>query len=94
MEQSWKRAKAIFAIILGPPLAWLLLFFLIPLTIVWVYSFGTNVGLTEIAFTGTFSNYARAIEPLYVGIFLKSVGVAGLTTLLCLIVLICIASRI
>jgi spermidine/putrescine transport system permease protein len=86
MEQSWKRAKAIFAIILGPPLAWLLLFFLIPLTIVWVYSFGTNVGLTEIAFTGTFSNYARAIEPLYVGIFLKSVGVAGLTTLLCLIV--------
>ncbi len=86
MEQSWNRAKAIFAIILGPPLAWLLLFFLIPLTIVWVYSFGTNVGLTEIAFTGTFSNYARAIEPLYVGIFLKSVGVAGLTTLLCLIV--------
>ena len=86
MEQSWKRAKAIFAIILGPPLAWLLLFFLIPLTIVWVYSFGTNVGLTEIAFTGTFSNYARAIEPLYVGIFLKSVRVAGLTTLLCLIV--------
>lgn len=86
MEQSWKRAKAIFAVILGPPLAWLLLFFLIPLTIVWVYSFGTNVGLTEIAFTGTFSNYARAIEPLYVGIFLKSVGVAGLTTLLCLII--------
>ena len=86
MEQSWKRAKTIFAVILGPPLAWLLLFFLIPLTIVWVYSFGTNVGLTEIAFTGTFSNYARAIEPLYVGIFLKSVGVAGLTTLLCLII--------
>ena len=86
MEQSWKRAKAIFAVILGPPLAWLMLFFLIPLAIVWVYSFGTNVGLTEIAFTGTFSNYARAIEPLYVGIFLKSVGVAGLTTLLCLIV--------
>lgn len=86
MEQSWKRAKAIFAVILGPPLAWLLLFFLIPLTFVWVYSFGTNVGLTEIAFTGTFSNYARAIEPLYVGIFLKSVGVAGLTTLLCLII--------
>jgi spermidine/putrescine transport system permease protein len=86
MEQSWKRAKAIFATVLGPPLAWLLLFFLIPLTIVWVYSFGTNVGLTEIVFTGTFSNYARAIEPLYVGIFLKSVGVAGITTLLCLIV--------
>jgi spermidine/putrescine transport system permease protein len=85
MEQSWRRAKGIFALVLGPPLVWLVLFFLIPLGIVWAYSFGTNVGLTEIAFTGTFSNYARAIEPLYVGIFLKSVGVAGLTTLLCII---------
>ena len=85
MEQSWRRAKGIFALVLGPPLLWLVLFFLIPLGIVWAYSFGTNVGLTEIAFTGTFSNYARAIEPLYVGIFLKSVGVAGLTTVLCII---------
>jgi spermidine/putrescine transport system permease protein len=86
MEQSWTRAKAIFATVLGPPLVWLVLFFIIPLAIVWVYSFGTNVGLTQIAFTGTFSNYARAIEPLYIGIFLKSVGVAGLTTLLCLVI--------
>jgi len=86
MEQSWTRAKAIFATVLGPPLVWLVLFFIIPLAIVWVYSFGTNVGLTQIAFTGTFSNYARAIEPLYIGIFLKSVGVAGLTTSLCLVI--------
>lgn len=86
MEQSWTRAKAIFAAVLGPPLFWLVLFFIVPLAIVWVYSFGTNVGLTEIAFTGTFANYARAIEPLYIGIFIKSVGVAGLTTLLCLVV--------
>jgi spermidine/putrescine transport system permease protein len=86
MEQSWTRAKAIFAAVLGPPLFWLVLFFIVPLAIVWVYSFGTNVGLTEIAFTGTFANYARAIEPLYIGIFIKSVGVAGLTTLLCLVI--------
>ena len=85
MEQSWRKAKSVFALVLGPPLFWLVLFFLIPLAIVWVYSFGTNVGLTEIAFTGTFSNYARAIEPLYVGIFIKSVGVAALTTGLCIV---------
>jgi spermidine/putrescine transport system permease protein len=85
MEQSWRKAKSVFALVLGPPLFWLLLFFLVPLAIVWVYSFGTNVGLTEIAFTGTFSNYARAIEPLYIGIFVKSVGVAALTTGLCIV---------
>lgn len=85
MEQSWKQAKAVFAGALGPPLFWLVLFFLVPLGIVWVYSFGQNAGLTEISFTGTFSNYARAIEPLYLKIFAKSAAVAGLTTVLCLL---------
>lgn len=65
---------------------WLSLFFIIPLAVVWGYSFGRNVGLTEIEISGTFANYARALEPLYLGIFLKSVGVAALTTVICLIV--------
>jgi len=85
MEQSWKQAKAVFAGAMGPPLFWLVLFFLVPLGIVWVYSFGQNAGLTEISFTGTFSNYARAIEPLYLKIFAKSAWVAALTTFLCLV---------
>jgi spermidine/putrescine transport system permease protein len=86
MEQSWKQAKAVFAAALGPPLFWLALFFIVPLAIVWLYSFGQNQGLTEISFTGTFANYARALEPLYLKIFLKSAWVAGLTTALCLVV--------
>ena len=86
MEQSWKQAKAVFAGALGPPLFWLVLFFLVPLAIVWVYSFGQNEGLTEISFTGTFANYARSLEPLYLKILVKSAGVAALTTLLCLVV--------
>ncbi len=85
MEQSWKQAKAVFAGALGPPLFWLILFFIVPLAIVWAYSFGQNDGLTEISFTGTFANYARAIEPLYLKIFVKSAWVAGLTTALCLV---------
>ena len=86
MEQSWKQAKAVFAGALGMPLFWLVLFFLAPLAIVWAYSFGQNVGLTEIAITGTFKNYARAIEPLYLKIFIKSVWVAAITTGLCLVI--------
>ncbi len=86
MEQSWKQAKAVFAGTLGPPLFWLVLFFLVPLAIVWAYSFGNNDGLTDIAITGTFKNYARAIEPLYLKIFVKSAWVAAITTGLCLVI--------
>jgi len=86
MEQSWKTAKSVFITALSAPLVWLVLFFLVPLAIVWAYSFGHNEGLTQIAITGTFKNYARAIEPLYLMIFLKSAWVAGLTTFLCLVI--------
>ena len=66
--------------------AWVAVFFLVPLGIVWLYSFGENRGLTEIALSGTLSNYIRSLQPLYLEIFAKSVVVAGLTTLLCLII--------
>ncbi len=86
MEQTWRQAKAAFAAISIPPVAWLLFFFLIPLAVVWAYSFGENAGPVTIDLTGTFANYVRALEPLYVGIFVKSVVVAAITTLLCLVV--------
>ena len=69
-----------------PPVAWVLAFFLAPLAIVWAYSFGENQGLTGVDISGTLANYVRALQPLYLGIFIKSVFVAGLTTLLCLVI--------
>ena len=84
--QDWKRQRGLFAGIAAAPVGWLLLFFFAPLAIVWAYSFGQNAGLATIEISGTFSNYARAVEPLYLEIFLKSVAVAALTTLLCLII--------
>lgn len=86
MEQTWKQAKAAFAAIAVPPIAWLLFFFLVPLAVIWAYSFGENTGPITIDFTGTFANYFRALEPLYLQIFWKSLIVAGITTLLCLII--------
>jgi spermidine/putrescine transport system permease protein len=84
--QDWKQQKGVFASIASAPIIWLFVFFVVPLGIVWAYSFGRNIGLTEIDISGTFANYGRALEPLYLGIFLKSVGVAALTTLICLVV--------
>jgi spermidine/putrescine transport system permease protein len=69
-----------------PPTLWVAVFFLVPLGIIWAYSFGENLGLTDVSISGTFSNYARAFEPLYLYIFGKSILFAGLTTLLCLII--------
>ena len=86
MEQSWRQAKAVFASMGVPPVFWLVFFFLVPLAVVWAYSFGTNAGPTTIDLTGTFANYSHALQPLYFQIFIKSAIVAGITTLLCLIV--------
>ncbi len=65
---------------------WLLAFFLVPLALVWAMSFGEKVGLIDIAYTWTLDNYARAVDPLYLGVFAKSLWFAGLTTLICLVV--------
>jgi spermidine/putrescine transport system permease protein len=86
MDESWARAKGVFAVVFGPPVVWLAGFFLIPLAIIWAFSFGDNVSLTKIAVDGTFANYAHAVRPLYLGIIWKSLWFAGLTTVLCLIV--------
>ncbi len=86
MDESWKRAKAVFATLAVPPVFWLTAFFLVPLAIIWGYSFGENKNLVEITINGTFANYAHAITPLYLGIILKSFWFAAITTLLCLIV--------
>jgi spermidine/putrescine transport system permease protein len=81
-----KQGRVAFWTTVLPPTLWVAVFFLIPLGIVWAYSFGQNNGLTDVTITGTFKNYARAFEPLYLQIFWKSILVAGLTTLLCLII--------
>ena len=82
--QSWRRSKAAFLVALLPPAGWLAVFFIVPMAVIWGYSFGANVGLTEVAITGTLSNYARALQPLYLGVLVKSLALAALTTGLCL----------
>ena len=86
MPQDSRQSTSAFWATTLPPIFWVVVFFLVPMAIVWGYSFGRNVSLTEISVDGTFSNYARALEPLYLGIMWKSVLIAALTTLLCLII--------
>ncbi|MFO1239661.1 MAG: ABC transporter permease [Sphingomonadaceae bacterium] len=68
------------------PIFWIVVFFIVPMAVVWLYSFGQNTGPADIAISGTLENYKRATEWLYVSIFLKSLAVSALVTLICLVV--------
>ena len=70
----------------GPPAFWLVAFFLVPMAIIWAYSFGHTVGQTSIVIDGSLSNYGRAVAPIYLGILGKSFGIAALTTVLCAVI--------
>lgn len=85
-EQSWRENKQSFWASAFVPLAWTALFFLVPMGIVWAYSFGQNAGLTDIEISGTLDNYKRATEWLYLTIFAKSLLIAALVTVICLVV--------
>ena len=84
--ENWRHNKIVFWLVGIPPTAWLVVFFLIPLGIVWFISFGEKRGVVEIAITGTLDNYIRAVQPLYLQIFWKSIWMAGAATLICLVV--------
>ena len=85
MLQRPSQAPGVFAAVGLPPVVWLFALFLAPLAVIWAYSFGENRTLVDIAITGSWGNYARALKPLYLAILLKSMGFAALTTLLCFI---------
>src|ERR671919_3165735 len=76
--ESWRAQPVVFWAFLLPGALWLLGFFLVPLALVWVLSFGERAGPVDILITWTLENYARALDPLYLGLFWKSVWIAAL----------------
>jgi spermidine/putrescine transport system permease protein len=70
-------------VLIFPSLFWLVVFFAIPLIIVFVYSFFSRGPYGQIVPDFTFKNYGRFFDPLYLKIFARSFKIAGLTTLFC-----------
>ena len=83
---SWKSNRLLFFLTSAPAAFWLVVFFLVPLVFVWVLSFGEVAGIIDISISWTGANYARAFDPLYLGILWQSVWIAGLATAICLLV--------
>lgn len=71
---------------LFPAVFWLMLFFVIPLTIIFVYSFFERGIYGGIEYVFSFNNYYRVIDPLYLKAVLRTVYIASLNTLICLII--------
>lgn len=70
----------------GPVSFWMLLFVLLPLIYVFVISFMTRTQYGGIEYSFTLENYKEILNPLYLKVIWKSLKLAFLTTVICLVV--------
>lgn len=75
-----KKNKSFFAY---PYIIWSALFIVIPLILVFFFSFTVEEG-NKMVFS--LENYQRLINPIYLKVFLRSIILAGVSTIICLLV--------
>jgi len=85
VQSAGNNARVFFAFS-APTIIWLFLFFVVPLGIVWLYSFGENISLTQIKTTWTLENYQRILEPEILKLVGRSFWLAFISTLICLLI--------
>lgn len=83
--ESWRNNRFVFWLLTLPGAFWLAVFFAAPLSVLWVYSFGTKSGITDIDITWSGLNYLRSLEPVYLQIMWKSLWISAISTLICLL---------
>ena len=79
------REKSRGRLLAVPAVLWLTLFFLLPLGIVFVVSFMTRGTRELYTFPLTLANYARILGPVYRPVFIDSIWIAFITTIICLV---------
>jgi spermidine/putrescine transport system permease protein len=84
--EYWRQQPVVFWTFLLPGALWQLVFFLVPLGLIWILSFGERSGPVDILITGTLKNYLQALDPLYLALFWRSLWIAALATALVLMV--------
>ncbi len=80
-----KRRRNTLLIFLLPAILFLLIFFIFPLLIVFIYSFLERGTYGGVDWTLTLSNYQRLARTVYWGIVGRSLWLALLTTVICLL---------
>lgn len=69
----------------SPVLVWMIILVIIPLIIVLIMGFLTRGVYGQVEYIFTFQNYADLLKPMYVQIFVYSLWISLITTLICLI---------
>lgn len=83
METLRRKPGLQVLVLIFPSLFWLVVFFALPLLIVFVYSFLKRGPYGQIVWEFNLGNYTRFFDPLYLKIFLRSFKIAGITTIAC-----------
>lgn len=87
---SWKSYKAVFWTLFTPGTVWLVLFFIMPLAILFAMSFGSKavidgeISATAFTYFTGITNYLEALNPLYMSILAKTVFLSAIATAICL----------
>jgi len=85
--QAIRERKSLqLASLLGPTLLYLFFLFVLPLGIVFVYSFLKRGTYGQLVWEFNLLNYVRFADPLYLSIFWRSFEIALITTIICLLV--------
>ena len=79
-----KRDPRAASLLLAPSLVLLVVLFYLPQLLLFVVSLGHRSAYGGVVRTLSLENYARAFEPLYLGILWRSLGLAAFTTIACL----------
>jgi spermidine/putrescine transport system permease protein len=80
------RGRGSRALLLGPALVLLLVLFYLPQLVLFAVSLGRRSAYGGVVRDVSAENYLRALEPLYLGILVRSLALAAAATLVCLIV--------
>ena len=82
---EWRRALPARAAFLGPGLVYVTLFMAIPLAMVLAYAFFQRGRFGGVKLQFTLENFARVLDPVYLGVIGNSLLIAGITTILALL---------
>src|SRR3712207_2434582 len=72
--------------LIAPALLWIIVFFVGPLGFMVAFSLGVNEGFYEVRFGAHLDQFQRLIDPIYLNIYRDTLVMAGIGTVLCLVI--------
>ncbi len=89
--ENWTSNRRVFWTLATPGTLWLILFFIIPLGILFIISLSSKavvngeISIIDYDYLTGLGNYIQALAPLYVQIMIKTILISALATMLCLL---------